>query len=69
MANKMKLAEQKITDTSMPNIMGMKLKDALFVCEKKGLIVKCVGKGKVVNQSIAQGVTIIKGQQIQLQLN
>jgi cell division protein FtsI (penicillin-binding protein 3) len=69
MANKMKLAEQKITDTSMPNIVGMKLKDALFVCEKKGLIVKCIGKGKVVNQSIAQGVTIIKGQQIQLQLN
>ena len=53
----------------MPNIVGMKLQDALWICEKKGLQVKCQGKGKVVSQSIAQGQSIIKGQQIQLQLN
>jgi cell division protein FtsI (penicillin-binding protein 3) len=54
---------------TMPNIMGMKLQDALWICEKNGLEVKLVGKGKVTVQSIAEGQVIAKGQQIQIQLN
>jgi cell division protein FtsI (penicillin-binding protein 3) len=65
----LKAATQVISDTTMPNMTGMKLQDALWLCEKKGLLVKCVGKGKVVKQSIAQGEVIIKGQQIQIDLN
>ena len=65
----LKAATQVLSDTTMPNMTGMKLQDALWLCEKKGLLVKCVGKGKVVKQSIAQGETIIKGQQIQIDLN
>ena len=63
------VANQIISDSTMPNISGMKLQDALWVCEKKGLLVKCVGKGKVIKQSIAQGEYISKGQQIQIDLN
>jgi cell division protein FtsI (penicillin-binding protein 3) len=65
----LKAATQILSDTTMPNMTGMKLQDALWLCEKKGLLVKCVGKGKVVKQSIAQGELIIKGQQIQIDLN
>jgi cell division protein FtsI (penicillin-binding protein 3) len=65
----LKAAQQVISDSSMPNMTGMKLQDALWLCEKKGLLVKCVGKGKVIKQSIAQGELIIKGQQIQIELN
>ena len=65
----LKAATQVFSDTTMPNMTGMKLQDALWLCEKKGLLVKCVGKGKVVKQSIAHGETIIKGQQIQIDLN
>jgi len=65
----LKAATQILSDTTMPNMTGMKLQDALWLCEKKGLLVKCVGKGKVVKQSIAQGEIIIKGQQIQIDLN
>jgi len=65
----LKAATQLISDTTIPNMTGMKLQDALWLCEKKGLLVKCVGKGKVVKQSIAQGEFIIKGQQIQIDLN
>jgi cell division protein FtsI (penicillin-binding protein 3) len=65
----LKAATQLISDTTMPNMTGMKLQDALWLCEKKGLLVKCVGKGKVIRQSIAQGEVIIKGQQIQIDLN
>jgi cell division protein FtsI (penicillin-binding protein 3) len=54
---------------SMPNILGMKLQDALWICEKNGLDVKVIGKGKVTAQSIAEGAAIAKGQQIQIQLN
>jgi cell division protein FtsI (penicillin-binding protein 3) len=64
-----KTAGQNMDDKAMPNIIGMKLQDAIWLCEKMGLMVKCYGKGKVVSQSLAQGQAIIKGQQIQIQLN
>jgi cell division protein FtsI (penicillin-binding protein 3) len=60
---------QFASDSTMPNISGMNLKDALWLCEKKGLIVKCSGKGKVVRQSIVQGQYIQRGQQILIELN
>jgi cell division protein FtsI (penicillin-binding protein 3) len=60
---------QFVSDSTMPNISGMNLKDALWLCEKKGLIVKCSGKGKVVRQSILQGQYIQRGQQILIELN
>lgn len=53
----------------MPNIVGMKLQDALWICENNGLLVKSVGRGKVMSQSILEGQKIIRGQQIQIQLN
>ena len=58
-----------IANGTMPNILGMKLQDALWLCEKNGLQVRSLGKGKVTSQSIAAGEAIIKGQQIQIQLN
>ena len=61
--------QQAISDSTMPDISGLKLQDALWLCEKRGLLVSCVGKGKVVKQSIAQGSYITKGQQIQIELN
>ena len=60
---------QIISDSTMPDISGLKLQDALWLCEKRGLLVSCIGKGKVVKQSIAQGAYISKGQQIQIELN
>ena len=61
--------QQVISDSTMPDISGLKLQDALWLCEKRGLLVSCVGKGKVVKQSIAEGAYITKGQQIQIELN
>ena len=65
----LKTSSNMLADSVMPDISGMKLQDALWLCEQKGLNVKVLGKGKVVKQSIAQGQLIIKGQQIQLELN
>ena len=61
--------QQVISDTTMPDISGLKLQDALWLCEKRGLMVRSIGKGKVIKQSIAQGAYITKGQQIQIELN
>ena len=61
--------QQVISDTTMPDISGLKLQDALWLCEKRGLMVRTIGKGKVIKQSIAQGAYITKGQQIQIELN
>lgn len=61
--------QQNISDSTMPDISGLKLQDALWMCEKKGLLVRSLGRGKVVKQSIAKGEYIQKGQQIQIELN
>ena len=63
------LASVALNHKSMPALNGLGLKDALFICENAGLVVKVNGVGKVSNQSIAEGSPIAKGQLIKLDLN
>ncbi len=53
----------------MPDVMGMGLKDAVYLLENKGLRIALQGKGKVMSQSIAAGTNFTKGQKINLFLN
>ena len=53
----------------MPPLQGIGLKDALAICEDRGLRVVARGKGKVMAQSIPAGLAIRKGQTVQLELN
>ena len=53
----------------MPNLVGLGLKDALYLCESKGLKVLIDGVGKVVSQSILTGDPVESGQQIKIILN
>ena len=58
------------TQTSVtPLVIGMGLKDAVYLLENKGLTIKVQGRGRVVDQSIAAGTNFIKGQKISLLLN
>jgi cell division protein FtsI (penicillin-binding protein 3) len=52
----------------MPALSGLGLKDALYICESEGLIVKIKGTGRVIDQSITAGSPIAKGQSINLEL-
>jgi cell division protein FtsI (penicillin-binding protein 3) len=52
-----------------PTLIGMGLKDAIYLAENKGLKVVASGKGKVVSQSLAAGAAYKKGQTITLVLN
>lgn len=53
----------------MPDVLGMGLKDAIYLLENKGLAVEVKGRGRVVDQSLTAGMTFNKGQKIQLLLN
>lgn len=52
----------------MPNVIGMGLKDALYLLGNSGLKTQVLGSGKVTSQSIASGTKIGKGLLVQLEL-
>ncbi len=54
---------------TIPNVVGMTIRDAKYLLEKRGLKVTFEGKGKVVSQSIASGSGFRKGNKIHLNLN
>ena len=53
----------------IPSLVGMGLKDAVYLAENKGLKVTITGRGKVISQSLAAGSPLRKGQTIALFLN
>ena len=53
----------------IPAVVGMGLKDAIYLMENKGLKVAATGRGKVLSQSLAAGTSFKKGQTISLFLN
>ena len=63
------LSEQEISNSIIPDVTGMSLKDAIYLLESNGLKVAIVGKGKVKNQSLKAGEPIIKGTQIIIELS
>jgi cell division protein FtsI (penicillin-binding protein 3) len=52
-----------------PNVVGMGLKDAVYLLENKGLKVTVTGRGRVMNQSLTAGTNFNKNQNITLILN
>jgi len=63
------LANMFTGNKSMPALDGLGLRDALYICEDAGLVVKISGTGKVIDQSISAGSPIAKVQLIKLDLN
>lgn len=58
----------KYTEGIVPDVVGMGLKDALFVVGNSGLKSAVSGSGRVIKQSIEAGLPISKGQTISLAL-
>jgi cell division protein FtsI (penicillin-binding protein 3) len=52
----------------MPDVRGMTFRDALFVLENSGLLVRFNGAGRVQEQSQAPGTRVLKGSTINLRL-
>jgi cell division protein FtsI (penicillin-binding protein 3) len=53
----------------VPNVIGMGLRDAVYLLETRGLQVKVVGRGAVNKQSIATGTKISRGELITIELS
>ena len=53
----------------MPNVVGLGLKDAVYLLENLGLKVIASGRGKVIYQSLTGDADINKGQTINIHLN
>lgn len=64
-----KLTALPISETKVPNVKGMGVRDAIFLLEKLGLHTKVIGRGLVSSQSIRPGANIEKGKQIILNLS
>lgn len=65
---RMEIEKRKIIDNLVPNVVGMTLKDALFLLENSGLKVQAVGAGKIRKQSMRPGSRIYRGATIVLEL-
>ncbi|HEY5392006.1 MAG TPA: PASTA domain-containing protein, partial [Hanamia sp.] len=62
-------ADIATSSDAIPDVLGLGLKDAVYLLEKKGLKVLATGKGKVVSQSLAQNTGNNKGSTIKIELN
>jgi cell division protein FtsI (penicillin-binding protein 3) len=63
-----KLLPKNINKNYMPDVTGMGLKDAVYLLENNGLKVEVIGFGKVKEQSIPVGTTLVKGSKVTIKL-
>jgi cell division protein FtsI (penicillin-binding protein 3) len=61
--------DRKIVSGIVPDVAGLRLKDALYILENIGLHVQYQGTGRVVSQSIVKGTRYNKGNYITIVLN
>lgn len=62
------MSEKKIMSAYVPDVTGMSIRDAVYILENRGMIVKFSGQGEVKKQSIAPKSLIKKGLKIILEL-
>ncbi len=63
-----KLANRYIKNKTMPKVIGMGVKDAVYILENMGLNVSVVGRGSIRKQSIPPGTRIEKGEKVELEM-
>lgn len=57
-----------VNSHTVPNVIGMGLRDAVFAIEQTGMSVRVSGVGKVIRQSVAPGAAPTKGATVYLEL-
>lgn len=63
------IQDKSIVAGSVPNVIGMGLRDALFLLEKEGLKVQIIGAGTVKKQSVLPGTSTKSNKYITLELS
>jgi cell division protein FtsI (penicillin-binding protein 3) len=67
--NEIAIENRVFNSHQVPNVVGMGLRDALFLLENNGLSVKVVGKGTVKSQSLPAGTDIDNNSTIIIELS
>ena len=67
-SNKVIIQGKDISKNTVPNVVGMGLRDALYLLENSGLHVRTKGFGKVKKQSIPPGTKAVIGGLIEIEL-
>jgi cell division protein FtsI (penicillin-binding protein 3) len=52
----------------MPDVTGMGARDAIYAIERRGVVTRILGRGKVISQSLAAGHHIARGDTCVLRL-
>jgi cell division protein FtsI (penicillin-binding protein 3) len=65
---KLVFESEEFKESKVPDVRGMKARDAVYLLENMGMKTQLSGRGKVKSQSVKAGQEIKKGQQINLQL-
>ena len=63
------LQGQTVSSNTVPSVVGMGARDAVYLLESKGLKVRLSGIGRVKSQSISGGSRLVKGQTVSLALH
>lgn len=63
------IREHPYSKGTVPNVIGMGARDAVYLLESRGLKTNIIGRGKVTSQSLAAGHQIKKGEKCLLILN
>ena len=63
------LEQIEVSPELVPNVVGMGARDAVYLLESRGMVVRVSGVGKVHRQSVQHSTKVRKGQQITLSLN
>jgi cell division protein FtsI (penicillin-binding protein 3) len=64
----LRVVDLALTEGLMPNVVGMGLRDAIYLIENSGMRVRYTGRGKVVRQSLQPGAKAVKGGTVLIEL-
>jgi len=67
--NSISWEDKKIRTTTVPNVQGFTLKDAIYILENMGFKVESKGIGRVSKQSVNPGLKFNRGDKIKLELS
>lgn len=60
------IVPRKINSTTVPNVLGLTAKDAVYLIERLGMHVYIRGNGKVVKQTVTPGSPVVEGALVEL---
>lgn len=66
--NEVLIKDMELADDLVPRVIGMGVKDALYLLEKRGLKTQVYGSGRITQQSVTPGSRVSKGQTVVLTL-